>query len=143
MQKSYQAKPQEVPREWLLVDLEDKTLGRAATAIATFLRGKHKPQFTPHVDAGDFVVVVNADKVQLTGRKLQAKLYHRHTLYPGGLNTITAKRLLATKPEEVIRMAVKGMLPKNALGRKLMKKLKIYASADHPHEAQQPTRVEI
>jgi large subunit ribosomal protein L13 len=141
--KTYQAKPNQVPRDWLLVNLEGKTLGRAACAIARMLRGKDKPEFTPHVDAGDFVVVVNADKVKLTGRKLDQKRYIRHSGYPGGLRILTAGELLKRKPTDLLRIAVKGMLPKNTLGRKLIKKLKVYASPEHPHKAQQPKAVEI
>jgi large subunit ribosomal protein L13 len=141
--KTYQAKPNQVPRDWLLVNLEGKTLGRAACAIARMLRGKNKPEFTPHVDAGDFVVVVNADKVKLTGRKLDQKRYIRHSGYPGGLRILTAGEMLKRKPTDLLRIAVKGMLPKNTLGRKLIKKLKVYASPEHPHQAQQPKAVEI
>ncbi len=135
---SFMAKKGEAPREWLLVDAQGKILGRLATRIAMALRGKHKPTFTPHTDAGDFVVVVNADKVQLTGQKWDKKVYYRHTGYMGGLKSTTARQLLKKKPEEVLRHAVRGMLPKNSLGRHLLKKLKIYAGAAHPHEAQQP-----
>ncbi len=135
---SFMAKKGEAPREWLLVDAQGKVLGRLATRIAMALRGKNKPTFTTHTDAGDFVVVVNADQVQLTGQKLDKKIYYRHTGYMGGLKSITARQLLKKKPEEVLRHAVRGMLPKNSLGRHLLKKLKIYAGAAHPHEAQQP-----
>jgi large subunit ribosomal protein L13 len=141
--KTYQAKPGEVPRNWLLVDLEGKTLGRAASAIARMLRGKDKPQFTPHVDAGDFVVAINADKVQLTGNKHQQKRYVWHSGYPGGVRAFTAGQLLAHRAGDLLRIAVRGMLPKNTLGRKLIKKLKVYASPEHPHRAQQPKPVEI
>jgi large subunit ribosomal protein L13 len=141
--KTYQAKPNQVPRDWLLVNLEGKTLGRAACAIARMLRGKDKPEYTPHVDAGDFVVVVNAEKVKLTGRKLDQKRYIRHSGYPGGLHILTAGEMLKRKPTDLLRLAVKGMLPKNTLGRKLIKKLKVYASPEHPHKAQQPRAVEI
>lgn len=143
MNKTYQAKPEEVPRNWVVVDLEGKTLGRAACAIANVLRGKNKPEFTPHVDTGDFVVVVNAEKVKLSGNKLEQKRYWRHTGFMGGIRSLTASQMLEKKPAEVLRKAVKGMLPKNALGRKLLKKLKIYASAEHPHTAQTPTPLEI
>jgi len=143
MQKSFNAKPNQVPREWVLVDLEGKTLGRAASAIANVLRGKTKPQFTPHVDTGDFVVAVNAQKVQLSGNKLNAKRYYRHSGYTGGIRSFSASQMLQRKPEEVLRLAVKGMLPKNALGRKLLKKLKIYPQAEHKHQAQQPKPLEI
>lgn len=141
--KTYQAKPNEVSRDWVVVDLDGKTLGRAATAIANVLRGKTKPEFTPHVDAGDFVVAVNAEKIALSGNKLKNKRYYRHTGFIGSLRSLTAEQLLARKPEEVLRHAVRGMLPKNALGRKLLKKLKIYAGTTHPHAAQQPKTLEI
>jgi large subunit ribosomal protein L13 len=143
MGKTFQAKTNEVKREWVLVDLEGKTLGRAASAIAMILRGKTKPTYTPHTDTGDFVVVINADKLHLTGRKRDNKLYIKHSGYPGGLRTFTAGQMLAHKPTEVLRIAVRGMLPKNTLGRKLLKKLKVYASPEHPHRAQQPKLVEI
>jgi large subunit ribosomal protein L13 len=143
MDKTYQAKPNEVPRNWVVVNLEGKTLGRAASAIARILRGKNKPEFTPHVDTGDFVIAINADKVQLTGRKLDLKRYYRHSGYPGGIRIMTAGQMLRRKPGEVLRLAVKGMLPKNTLGRKLIRKLKVYASPEHPHRAQQPKTVEI
>ncbi|MBW2144943.1 MAG: 50S ribosomal protein L13, partial [Deltaproteobacteria bacterium] len=126
-----------------LVDVEDKVVGRIATQIATRLRGKHKPIFTPHADTGDFIVVVNADKVMFTGRKWDNKIYYRHTGYPGGLKEISAKKLLEKNPEDILRFAVKRMLPKNSLGRRQLKKLKIYAGPDHPHEAQQPEKWEI
>ena len=125
-------------RRWFLVDAEGRTVGRIATKIANVLRGKHKPTFTPHVDTGDFVVVVNAAKVRLSGRKPEAKIYYRHTGYPGGVRKITAGRLLKERPERVLRSAVVGMLPKNRLGRRLATKLKIYRGAEHPHAAQQP-----
>ena len=136
--KSYTARTEEVPREWYLVDAQDKVLGRLATRIAMTLRGKNKPTFTPHIDTGDFVVVVNAAQVHLTGRKLDNKMYYRHSGYPGGIKEINARKLLQKKPEEVLRHAVRGMLPKNSLGRQLLKKLKIYAGGEHPHEAQKP-----
>lgn len=137
------AKKNEIQRAWFVVDLEGKVLGRAATEIARVLRGKHKPVYSPSVDTGDFVIVVNADKVQLTGNKLAAKMYHHHTGYPGGIRSINAEKLLAKKPEDVIRKAVKGMLPKNKLGRQMFKKLKVYAGADHPHAAQQPKELSL
>ncbi|MCA9671298.1 MAG: 50S ribosomal protein L13 [Myxococcales bacterium] len=136
--KTYQAKPGEVTREWYVIDLADVSLGRAATRIANVLRGKHKPEFTPHVDAGDFVVVINAEKVKLTGNKLKDKVYHRHTGWIGNLRSQTAEELLATKPDAIIRTAVRGMLPKTILGRQLLKKLKVYTGTEHPHAAQQP-----
>ena len=138
MQKSYQAKAEEISRDWLVVDLQGQTLGRAATQIATLLRGKHKPGFTPHIDTGDFVVAVNAGQVTLTGNKRQQKQYHHHTGWIGGLKTATAAELLERQPEALITSAVKGMLPKNSLGRNLLKKLKVYAGAQHPHAAQAP-----
>lgn len=136
--KSYMARKGEVPRQWYVVDAQGKILGRLASRIAMVLRGKTKPVFTPHTDAGDFVIVVNAAQVRLTGRKLADKLYYRHSGYPGGLKTISARHLLQRKPEEVLRHAVRGMLPKNSLGRHLLKKLKVYAGGEHPHRAQQP-----
>ena len=136
--KTYTARKGEVPRNWYLVDAQGKVLGRLASRIAMVLRGKTKPVFTPHMDTGDFVVVVNAAQVQLTGKKLDNKIYYRHSGYIGGLKEISARRQLQKKPEEVLRQAVRGMLPKNSLGRKLLKKLKIYAGGAHPHQAQQP-----
>ncbi|MCA9711545.1 MAG: 50S ribosomal protein L13 [Myxococcales bacterium] len=130
--------PAEIKRDWWLIDLEGATLGRAATQIATLLRGKHKPIFTPHLDAGDFVVVVNAEKVKLTGRKLDQKEYHRFTGHIGNMKHTTARELLDKKPEELIKQAVRRMLPRNSLGRSTFKKLKVYAGTDHPHEAQNP-----
>ena len=124
--------------KWYVIDAEDAVLGRLATKVATHLRGKHNPAFTPHVDTGDWVVVINADKVVLTGRKWDQKLYHRHSGYVGGLTSISARKLKEKRPEDLVRYAVKGMLPKNRLGRKLFKKLKVYAGNEHPHEAQQP-----
>ena len=141
--KTFAAKEQEILKKWFLVDAEDRVLGRLATQIAIRLRGKHKPVFTPHTDTGDFVVVINAEKIALTGTKLDKKVYYRHSGYIGGLKKITARRLLEEKPEEVLRLAVKRMLPKNSLGRRQLKKLKIYKGADHPHEAQQPEILEI
>ena len=136
--KSYMARKLEVPRQWYLVDAQGKVLGRLASRVAMILRGKTKATFTPHTDAGDFVVVVNAAQVMLTGRKLDQKCYYRHSGYPGGLKTTTARQMLQRKPEEILRHAVRGMLPKNSLGRSLLKKLKIYAGGEHPHQAQQP-----
>ena len=132
-----------IDREWHVIDLDGVVLGRAATRIAEILRGKHKPTFTPNADCGDFVVVVNADKVQLTGRKREQKLYHRHSGYFGGIKSITADKLLATKPERVIELAVKGMLPKGPLGRRQLRKLKVYASPEHPHKAQNPQPIDL
>jgi large subunit ribosomal protein L13 len=141
--KTYVAKEQEISKKWYLVDAKDRVLGRLATQIAMRLRGKHKPIFTPHADTGDFIVVINANKVALTGRKWDKKIYYRHTGYIGGLKEITAKKLLEKKPEDILRFAVRGMLPKNSLGRRQMKKLKIYSGSEHPHEAQQLEKLEI
>jgi large subunit ribosomal protein L13 len=141
--KTFVAKEQEVAKKWYLVDAEDKVLGRLSTQIATCLRGKHKPIFTPHADTGDFIVVINADKVTLTGSKWDKKFYYRHSGYVGGLKEISAKKLLEKKPEDLLRLAVKGMLPKNSLGRRQLRKLKIYAGSDHPHQAQKPEKLEI
>src|SRR5215216_2757955 len=142
MQKTWNAKPGEIERHWYVVDAEGKTLGRLATQIADTLRGKGKPQYTPHVDTGDFVVVVNAEKIAVTGNKLDDKLYYRHSGYPGGLKERTLREQLARRPEEVIRKAVKGMLPRNRLARRQLTKLKVYAGPDHPHAAQQPKPME-
>jgi large subunit ribosomal protein L13 len=141
--KTFVAKEQESPKKWFLVDAENRILGRLATQIAIRLRGKHKPIFTPHADTGDFIVVINAAKIALTGSKLDQKLYYRHSGYMGGLKKISARRLLEKRPEEVLRLAVKRMLPKNSLGRRQLKKLKIYAGPDHPHDAQKPEKLEI
>jgi large subunit ribosomal protein L13 len=141
--KTYIAKKEDVSRDWFLIDARDKVLGRVAAEIARRLRGKHKPLFTPHTDTGDFVVVINAEKIALTGKKLDDKIYYHHSGYPGGLKSITAGKLLKKKPEEVLRIAVKGMLPKNSLGRMMLKKLKIYTGSEHPHEAQQPRTLEV
>ncbi len=136
--KSYMPKQNEIKRSWYLIDADGIALGRLASEAAQRLRGKNKPQFVPFADTGDFVVVVNAEKILLTGRKLEQKVYYRHTGYIGGLKSITAKKLKEKRPEEIIRQAVKGMLPKNSLGRKLNKKLKVYVGPEHPHAAQQP-----
>ncbi len=141
--KTYNAKPGEVAREWYLVDAEGQTLGRLATQIADTLRGKRKPQYTPHVDTGDFVVVVNADKIAVTGRKLDQKRYYRHSGYPGGLRSRTLREQLERRPTEVLRAAVKGMLPKNRLARRQLTKLKIYAGPEHPHAAQNPRPLDL
>ncbi len=143
MRKTLSAKPNEVERTWYVVDAEGKTLGRLSTEIARILRGKHKPSFTPHVDTGDYVIVINADKVRVTGKRLDQKMYYRHSGYMGGLKTVPLRRMLETHPERVIEHAVKGMLPKNRLGRQMYKKLKVYASPDHPHQAQQPQPLEL
>ncbi|MBC8163580.1 MAG: 50S ribosomal protein L13 [Roseiflexaceae bacterium] len=136
--KSYMQKTAEVQRDWYVVDAAGQTLGRLSTQIATLLRGKHKPTFTPHIDGGDFVVVVNAEKVRVTGRKDQQKMYYRHSGYPGGFKQIPYKRMLASHPDRIIRFAVKGMIPKTRLGRQVMNKLKVYAGPTHPHIAQAP-----
>ena len=135
---TYNAKKEEIQRDWFLVDAEGQVLGRLATEIAARLRGKHKPIYTPHVDTGDFIIVVNAGKVVLTGNKLRDKIYYHHTGYPGGIKSVSAGKLLQEKPEEVLRKAVRGMLPKNTLGRAMLKKLKIYAGGEHDHAAQCP-----
>lgn len=136
-------KPAEVRREWYLVDATDKTLGRLSSEIARRLRGKHKPEYTPHVDTGDYIVVINAEKIRVTGNKLADKMYHHHTGYIGNLKSISLGKLLDKAPEQVIEKAVKGMLPKNILGRAMFKKLRVYAGTEHGHEAQQPKPLEI
>lgn len=141
--KTYVAKEHEIEKKWYLVDAQDMILGRLATQIAMRLRGKHKPIFTPHADTGDFVVVINADKVSLTGNKWDKKIYYRHTGYMGGIKQISAKKLMEKKPDQVLYMAVKRMLPKNSLGRRQLKKLKIYAGSEHPHEAQNPQLIKM
>ncbi len=141
--KTYSAKKSDIEREWHLVDATDQTLGRMASQIATVLRGKHKPYFTPHVDCGDFVVVVNAEKIYVSGNRMEEKLYHRHSGYPGGIKVMTLREMLERKPEQVITEAVRRMLPKNTLGRQMLKKLKVYAGPDHPHEAQNPEPLEL
>lgn len=141
--KTYSAREEDIERQWYLVDAQGKTLGRLSSEIAKILRGKNKPVYTPHVDCGDYVVVINAEKVWTTGRKLDQKTYYRHSGYPGGLKDITLREQLDRFPERVIEHAVKGMLPKNRLGRKMFKKLKVYAGAEHPHAAQQPQPLEL
>ena len=141
--KSYMARPLEVERKWYVVDAEGQTLGRLATEIARILRGKNKPQYTPHVDTGDFVVVVNAEKVVVTGRKAEQKVYRRHSGYPGGLKTTTYEQMLERRPTEILRRAVKGMMPKTRLARQQLRKLKIYAGPEHPHAAQNPQELEV
>ena len=136
--KTFSAKPDAVKRDWYVVDADGKTLGRLAADIAHRLRGKHKPEYTPHVDTGDYIVVVNAEKVHVTGNKAADKMYHRHTEFPGGLKSMSFEKLIDHAPERVIQSAVKGMLPRNPLGRAMFKKLKVYAGAEHPHAAQQP-----
>ena len=141
--KTFSAKADEINRSWFVIDAEGKTLGRMATEIAHRLRGKHKPEFTPHVDTGDYIVVVNAEKVAVTGNKLNDKIYHKHTGYIGNLKSTPLKDMLAKHPERVIEIAVKGMLPKNSLGRQMYRKLKVYAGSEHPHAAQEPKVLEI
>lgn len=141
--KTYVTKPGEVEREWFVVDAEGKTLGRLAAEIARILCGKHKPSYSPAVDVGDYVIVVNAEKVRVTGRKLEQKVYYRHSGYPGGLKEVRLRDQLKKHPTRVIEQAVRGMLPKNALGRQMFRKLKVYAGPDHPHQAQQPKPLEL
>ncbi len=141
--KTYMPKASDVDRRWYLVDAEGKVLGRLATEIAAILRGKNKPEYTPHMDMGDFVIVVNADKIRVTGKKEEQKLYRRHTGYPGGLREVPFERLIATHPERALESAVRGMLPKNALGRSMFRKLKVYAGPNHKHEAQKPEKIEL
>jgi large subunit ribosomal protein L13 len=141
--KTYVATPDTRERNWLVVDASGKTLGRLATQIANVLRGKRKPDYTPHIDVGDFVIVVNAEKVSVSGRKLEQKRYYRHSGYPGGLHSRTLAEMLERRPEEVIRLAVRGMLPRTRLGRAQLRKLKVYAGPDHPHEAQKPQPLEV
>ncbi|NMB19821.1 MAG: 50S ribosomal protein L13 [Firmicutes bacterium] len=136
--KTYTAKPHEVERKWYVVDAEGQTLGRLATQVATILKGKHKPIYTPHVDTGDHVIIINAEKIHLTGKKLQDKKYYRHSGYPGGIKSVTAGEVLNRHPERVIKAAVWGMIPHNKLGRQMIKKLRVYAGTEHPHEAQMP-----
>ena len=143
MMRTYVPKADEISREWLVVDASNQVLGRLASEVATLLRGKHKAEFTPHLDAGDFVVVVNAKKISVTGRKLEDKVYYRHSGYPGGIRSETLRERLEKNPERVIRSAVWGMLPKNRLGRQLLRKLKVYAGPDHPHQAQQPKHISL
>ena len=141
--KTFSAKPESVERDWYVVDATDKTLGRLATEIARRLRGKHKPVYTPHVDTGDYIVVINAEKVRVTGNKRTDKMYYRHTGYPGGIKEISFDKLMDRKPEMAIEKAVKGMMPSNALGRAMLSKLKVYAGAEHPHAAQQPKELAL
>jgi len=141
--RTYSPTPEDIEHKWYVVDAEGKVLGRLATEIAMVLRGKRKPMFTPHADVGDFVIVINAAKIQVTGRKLDQKVYYRHTLYPGGLRSVSLRDQLRTHPERVIQAAVRGMLPHNTLGRRLFGKLKVYAGSSHPHQAQQPETLSI
>lgn len=141
--KTFSAKPETVKRDWYVVDADGKTLGRLASEIAKRLRGKHKPEYTPHVDTGDYIVVINAEKVRVTGRKTTDKMYYHYSGYPGGMKSTSFDKLIANKPEQAIEIAVKGMLPKNPLGRAMFRKLKVYAGAAHNHTAQQPKPLEI
>lgn len=141
--KTFSAKESDIERDWYVVDLEGQTVGRAASRIAAVLRGKHKPIFTPHIDCGDFVICINADKVEFSGNKLEDKVYRRHTLYPGGLEEISADELLERAPEQIITYAVQGMLPGSKLGSRMLKKLKVYAGEEHPHQAQKPQQMEL
>lgn len=141
--KTYSAKAETVQRDWYVVDAADKTLGRLASGIATRLRGKHKPEYTPHVDTGDYIVVVNCEKVRVTGNKASDKIYYHHTGYPGGIKDISFEKLIEKAPERVLQKAVKGMLPKGPLGREMFSKLKVYAGTEHPHAAQQPQELNI
>jgi large subunit ribosomal protein L13 len=141
--KTYFATDSNVAHQWYLIDASGKVLGRLATQIAKYLRGKHKPEYTPHADAGDYIVVINASKIKVTGNKEQEKIYYSHSGYPGGLKEITLEKLRAKKPAQIIEHAVKGMLPKNPLGRAMLSKLKVYADAEHPHQAQQPIEIKL
>jgi large subunit ribosomal protein L13 len=141
--RTFTQKQEEIERDWYVVDAEGETLGRLASRIAPILKGKHKPIYTPHLDCGDFVIIVNAEKVRVTGRKLDQKFYHRHSGYPGGLKSISLRDQLNRYPERVLEAAIRGMLPKNKLGRRMIKKLKVYAGDAHPHEAQQPKPLEL
>ena len=141
--KTFSAKPADVRRDWYVVDAEGKTLGRLSTEIARRLRGKHKPEYTPHVDTGDYIIVINAEKVRVTGNKLQQKMYHHHTGYIGNLKSITLEKQLQKRPEHVIETAVRGMMPKNKLGRAMFKKLRVYAGSEHQHASQQPIALDI
>jgi len=141
--KTFSAKPETVQRDWYVVDAAGQTLGRLATEIALRLRGKHKPEYTPHVDAGDYIVVINAEQIRVTGKKTSDKIYYSHTGFPGGIKSISFEKLIDKAPERVIEKAVKGMLPNNPLGRAMYRKLKVYAGAEHPHSAQQPQELKI
>jgi large subunit ribosomal protein L13 len=143
VKRTYVTKPEDIERDWYVVDASGQTLGRLASEVAQIIRGKHKPTFSPASDVGDYVIVVNAEKIHVTGRKLDQKMYYRHSGYPGGLKEFTLGRMLEEHPTRVIELAVKGMLPKNKLGRKMIKKLKVYAGPEHPHQAQQPEALEL
>ena len=141
--KTFSAKPGQIEQGWYVVDLAGQHVGRAAATVASILRGKHRPIYTPHVDTGEFVIVINADKLVLTGKKLEKKMYYRHTGYVGGIQEVSAQKLMATKPEDLFKIAVKGMLPKNSLGRHMLSKLKIYSGSEHPHAAQNPVAYKL
>lgn len=141
--KTFSAKAQDIKRDWYLIDADNKVLGRLATTVASYLRGKHKAEFTTHVDTGDFIIIINAEKIAVTGRKFKEKKYYRHSGYPGGLKTHTFEKLQEKNPTKIIEIAVKGMLPKNSLGREMYRKLKVYAGSNHPHFAQQPKPLTI
>jgi len=141
--KTYTPRESQIERSWFVVDAEDAVLGRLSTRVASILRGKHKPEFTPNLDAGDFVIVVNAEKVRVTGGKERQKLYYRHSRYPGGIRSLAFHEMIERHPERVIQLAVRGMMPKNALGKRMLRKLRVYAGPDHPHIAQQPAKLEI
>lgn len=141
--KTFSAKPGQIEQGWYVVDLAGQHVGRAAATVASILRGKHRPIYTPHVDTGEFVIVINADKLVLTGKKLEKKMYYRHTGYVGGIREVSAQKLMATKPEDLFKIAVKGMLPKNSLGRHMLSKLKIYSGSEHPHAAQNPVAYKL
>lgn len=141
--RTYTEKAADIKREWFVIDAEGQTLGRLASRVVPILKGKHKPTYTPHLDCGDFVIVVNVDKLRVTGRKLDQKLYYRHSQYPGGLRSVSLRDQLATHPERVLEAAVRGMLPKNRLGRRMIQKMKVYAGDSHPHQAQQPKPLEM
>ena len=143
MMKTFSAKAETVERDWFVVDADGKTLGRLATEVASRLRGKHKPEFTPHVDTGDYIVIVNAEKITVTGNKAKGKIYYSYTGYPGGIKDITFEKLIEKAPERVLEKAVKGMLPRGPLGREMFRKLKVYVGADHPHSAQQPQTLDL
>ena len=143
MVKTHVVKESDITRQWFVVDAAGRTLGRLASEIATILKGKKKPTYSPHLDVGDYVVVINAEKIAVTGRKLEEKVYHRHTGYPGGLRSVSLREQMKRHPTFAVRAAVKGMLPKNRLGRKMLKKLKVYAGPEHPHQAQQPKTLEV
>lgn len=143
MNKTYSTKPTDISRKWFVVDAEGKTLGRLATEVASILKGKHKPEYVPHMDVGDFVIVVNAEKIHVTGRKMDDKMYYRHSGYPGGMTKINLRDQLERFPTRAVEFAIRGMLPKNRLGRQMLRKLKVYAGPEHPHEAQQPKLLEL